>query len=189
MIPFAQRRLKPTVIAMYNYLQPVVATLVSVIIGMVLLDTVKVVSALFIFLAVWMTGGREMFEFSRRDWILFSIVAVIEAATLVGIFALGCRGGRRMLDLAYLRHRLQGAAIVTQVLPSACMKAVYTDLEFNGRLVVCGLPNDGSLYYIVQEFDDDFHLTTTETSRFFDNDSDLMEDLSADLIDITGYFF
>ena len=142
-----------------------------------------------IFLAVWMTGGRELFEFSRRDWILFSIVAVIEAATLVGTFALACRGGRWMLDLAYLRHRLQGAAIVTQVLPSACMKAVYTDLEFNGRLVVCGLPNDGSLYYIVQEFDDDFHLTTTETSRFFDNDSDLLEDLSADLIDITGYFF
>ena len=142
-----------------------------------------------IFLAVWMTGGREMFEFSRRDWILFSSMAVIEAATLVGTFALGCRGGRRMLDLAYLRHRLQGAAIVTQILPSACMKAVYTDPEFNGRLVVCGLPNDDSLYYIVQEFDDDFHLTTTETSRFFDNDSDLLEDLSADLIDITGRFF
>lgn len=56
MIPFAQRRLKPTVIAMYNYLQPVVATLVSVIIGMVVLDAVKVGSALLIFLAVWMVS-------------------------------------------------------------------------------------------------------------------------------------
>ena len=59
MIPFAQRRLKPTVIAMYNYLQPVVATLVSVLIGMVVLDVVKVGSALLIFLAVWMVSkGR-----------------------------------------------------------------------------------------------------------------------------------
>ncbi len=59
MIPFAQRRLKPTVIAMYNYLQPVVATLVSVLVGMVVLDVVKVVSALLIFLAVWMVSkGR-----------------------------------------------------------------------------------------------------------------------------------
>ena len=56
MIPFAQRRLKPTVIAMYNYLQPVVATLASVIIGMAVLDAVKVGSALLIFLAVWMVS-------------------------------------------------------------------------------------------------------------------------------------
>lgn len=59
MIPFAQRRLKPTVIAMYNYLQPVVATLVSVIIGMVLLDVVKIASALLIFLAVWMVSREQ----------------------------------------------------------------------------------------------------------------------------------
>ena len=59
MIPYAQRRLKPTVIAMYNYLQPVVATLVSVIIGMVVLDVVKVGSALLIFLAVWMVSKEK----------------------------------------------------------------------------------------------------------------------------------
>ncbi len=59
MIPFAQRRLKPTVIAMYNYLQPVVATLVSVLIGMAVLDAVKVGSALLIFLAVWMVSREK----------------------------------------------------------------------------------------------------------------------------------
>ena len=141
-----------------------------------------------IFLTVWMTGGRELSEFLRRDWILFSIMAAIEIGTLVWTFALACRSGRRLVDLAYLRYRLQGAAIMAQILPSACMKAVYTDPEFNGRLVVCGIPNDGSLYYVVQEFDDDFHLVTIETSRFFDVASDLLEDLSEDLIDITGWF-
>ena len=141
-----------------------------------------------ILLTVWMTGGRELSEFSRRDWVLFSIMAAIEIGTLVWTFAIACRSGHQLVELAYLCHRIQGAAIMTQILPSACVKAVYTDPEFNGRLVVCGIPNEGSLYYIVQEFDDDFHLTTTETSRFFDNDSDLMEDLSADLIDITGWF-
>ncbi|MBQ7941766.1 MAG: DMT family transporter [Muribaculaceae bacterium] len=59
MIPFAQRRLKPTVIAMYNYLQPVVATLVSVVIGMAMLDAVKAGSALLIFLAVWMVSKER----------------------------------------------------------------------------------------------------------------------------------
>lgn len=59
MIPFAQRRLKPTVIAMYNYLQPVVATLVSVLVGMVVLDAVKIGSALLIFLAVWMVSKER----------------------------------------------------------------------------------------------------------------------------------
>lgn len=46
-------------IAMYNYLQPVVATLVSVIIGMAVLDAVKVGSALLIFLAVWMVSKER----------------------------------------------------------------------------------------------------------------------------------
>lgn len=59
MIPFAQRRLKPTVIAMYNYLQPVVATLVSVAIGMAVLDAVKVGSAVLIFVAVWLVSKTK----------------------------------------------------------------------------------------------------------------------------------
>lgn len=59
MIPFAQRRLKPTVIAMYNYLQPVVATLVSVIIGMAMLDAVKVGAAVLIFVAVGMVSRTK----------------------------------------------------------------------------------------------------------------------------------
>ena len=141
-----------------------------------------------IFLTVWMTGGRELSEYSRRDWVLFSIMAAIEIGTLVWTFVLACRSGRHLVDLAYLRHRFQGAAIVTQILPSACVKALYTDPEFNGRLVVCGIPNDGSLYYVVQEFDDDFHLVTIETSRFFDVESELLEDLSEDLMDITDWF-
>ena len=141
-----------------------------------------------ILLTVWMTGGRDLSEFSRRDWVLFSIMAAIEIGTLVWTFAIACRSGRQLVELAYLRHRIRGAAVMTQILPSACVKAVYTDPEFDGRLVVCGIPNDGSLYYIVQEFVDDFRLNTVETSRFFDIESELMEDLSEDLIDITGWF-
>ena len=141
-----------------------------------------------IFLTVWMTGGRELSVFTRQDWILFGIMATIEMGTVVGTFVFACQSGRRLVDLAYLRHRIQGAAIRTQVLPSACVKAVYTDPDYNGRLVVCEIPNDGSLYYVVQEFEDDVRLATTETSRFFDDESELMEELSLDLIDITGWF-
>ena len=141
-----------------------------------------------ILLTVWMTGSRELTAFTRQDWILFVIMASIEVGTIGATFALACRSGRYLLDLACLRHRLQGAAVMTQTLPSNHVKAVYTDPDFNGRLVVCGIPNDGSLYYIVQEFEDDFRLAMTETSRFFEDEAELMDELSSDLIDITGWF-
>ena len=141
-----------------------------------------------IFFTVWITGAREFSAFTRRDWILFWVMTIIETGTVAAALALASRCGQRLVDLAYLRHRIQGAVIVTQILPSACVKTVYTDPQFNGRLVVCVIPNDGSMYYIVQEFDDDFRLVTTETSRFFEDDAELEEDLSPDLMDITNWF-
>ena len=139
-------------------------------------------------LAVMLTGGREFSDYSGRDWLLFSIMAAIEAVTVTVAFATASRCGGLLLDLAYLRYRLQGAVIASQLLPSASVKAVYTDADRSGRVVVCGLPNDSSLYYIVQEFDSDFRLVTVETSRFFDDEPELMRDLAVALIDVTSWY-
>ncbi len=54
MVPVAQRVLRPTVVSMYNYLQPLVAVLFTVAVGLDTLDPLKAAAALSIFLGVWL---------------------------------------------------------------------------------------------------------------------------------------
>ena len=141
-----------------------------------------------IFLADWITGGMEFEGFSHQDWILFWIIAAAETVTVAGMFALASRSGRLLVEMEHLRNRIQRACIAAQILPSASVKAVYTDADAKGRVVVCGIPNDQSVYYIVQSFDADFHLHTAYTSDFFNDLVELGEELSPELIDITSWF-
>ena len=141
-----------------------------------------------IFLADWITGGMEFEGFSHQDWILFWIIAAAETVTVAGMFVLASRSGRLLVEMEHLRDRIQRAGIAAQILPSASVKAVYTDADAKGRVVVCGIPNDQSVYYIVQSFDADFHLHTAYTSDFFNDLAELREELSPELIDITSWF-
>lgn len=50
---YGQQHLRPTVVSMYNYVQPVVSTLVSVVIGLASFGPVKAFAAMLIFTAVY----------------------------------------------------------------------------------------------------------------------------------------
>ena len=57
---FAQQRLKPTAVSMYNYCQPVIASSVAVMWGMDHFGWMKVLSVLLVFTGVLLvTGTRE----------------------------------------------------------------------------------------------------------------------------------
>lgn len=49
LIPYGQKHLRPTLVSMYSYVQPIVATLISIVIGMDVLDWQKVLSAVMVF--------------------------------------------------------------------------------------------------------------------------------------------
>lgn len=52
-IPMAQARLRPTTLSMYNYVQPVMTTIISIILLMDVLTVYKVIAALLIFSGVY----------------------------------------------------------------------------------------------------------------------------------------
>lgn len=52
-IPIAQARLRPTILSMYNYVQPVVTTIISIILLMDVLNIYKIIAALLIFSGVY----------------------------------------------------------------------------------------------------------------------------------------
>lgn len=54
MIPIAQRYLRPTLVSMYNYVQPIVAVLFTVAIGLDTFGVTKGFAALCVFVGVWL---------------------------------------------------------------------------------------------------------------------------------------
>lgn len=52
LIPFAQKRLRPTLVSMYSYVQPMIATVISIILGMDVLNWQKVLAAVMVFAGV-----------------------------------------------------------------------------------------------------------------------------------------
>ena len=54
MVPVAQHHLRPTVVSMYNYVQPVVAVLFTVALGLDTFGFTKAGAALCVFIGVWL---------------------------------------------------------------------------------------------------------------------------------------
>ena len=59
LIPVAQRRVDPTVIAMYNYLQPIVAVVFSVLTGLAVLNSMNMLATLLVFVGVWLVNREK----------------------------------------------------------------------------------------------------------------------------------
>ena len=55
-LPIGQRAMAPTAVAMYNYLQPIVAAVFSVIIGVATITTSTIVGSVLIFTGVWLVN-------------------------------------------------------------------------------------------------------------------------------------
>jgi drug/metabolite transporter (DMT)-like permease len=53
LIPFAQQNLRPTVVSMYTYFQPITAALLAAIMGLAEFGIVKILATLLIFVGVW----------------------------------------------------------------------------------------------------------------------------------------
>ena len=56
LIPVGQKRLRPTVVSMYNYVQPTIATIISIAIGLDHLTWKKVVAMVLVFSGVWIVN-------------------------------------------------------------------------------------------------------------------------------------
>jgi hypothetical protein len=76
---------------------------------------------------------------------------------------------------------LRGAIIAPEPLPSNTVKAVYTDENHTGRIVVCGFPNDASVYYCTQMIVGLLLLETTHTSEIYDSKEQLPMEESIDI--------
>ena len=56
LIPIGQKRLRPTLVSMYNYVQPIIATIISIIIGLDHFTWKKGVAMVLVFTGVWIVN-------------------------------------------------------------------------------------------------------------------------------------
>ena len=139
-----------------------------------------------IIIAVLLTGGRDLHEFGKLDWTLFAMMGFVELATVIGLFFIAQRCGKHLHLIEQLKYRLRGAIIATHPLPTNSTTAIYTDENYTGRILVCGFPNDESVYYCVQEIVGDFELETVHTSEIYSSTAELPIDGFSSLINISS---
>ena len=139
---------------------------------------------IFIFITVFLTGEREMHEFSNLDWTIFAIMGAIEIATVIATFYFAQKTGKNNIPIEKLHYEIQRRIIETQPLLPGFVIAVYTDENYTGRITLFGYPNDSAIYYTVQELDAGYNLVQEYTSETFEDQEGLIEGFRS-LIDIT----
>ena len=137
-----------------------------------------------IFITVFLTGEREMYEFSNIDWTLFAIMCAIEIVTGIATFYFAGKTGKNNIPIEKLQYTIQRRIIETQPLLPGFVIAVYTDENYTGRITLFGYPHDSAVYYSVQEFASDYTLFRAYTSDVYDSQDELPADFET-LIDIT----
>ena len=140
-----------------------------------------------IFIAALLTSGRDIpTEADRR---ILAVMGCVELVTIIGAFLIADRCGKRKLPVEHLRYRLRNAVITSPPWPSNQILHVYTNLKCTGRTVVCGFPEDASVYYCVQPVSKEFTLETIYTSEIFENETVMEEaigeEILSSMIDIT----
>ncbi len=137
-----------------------------------------------IFITVFLTGEREMYEFSNIDWTIFAIMCAIEIVTSIVTFYFAGKTGKNNIPIEKLQYTIQRRIIETQPLLPGFVIAVYTDENYTGRITLFGYPHDSAVYYSVQEFASDHTLFRAYTSDVYDSQDELPADFET-LIDIT----
>ena len=59
LIPLGQKRIRPTLVSMYSYVQPIIATAISIIAGMEMLSWQKILAALMVFAGVFVVSQSK----------------------------------------------------------------------------------------------------------------------------------
>ena len=138
-----------------------------------------------IFVAVFLTGEREMHQFSNGDWTIFIVMCAIEIITVIATFYLTQKTGKNNVPIEKLKYEIKRRIIETQPLLPGFVIAVYTDENYMGRITLFGYPNDNAVYYSVQEFASDYTLFRAYTSDVYNSQEELPTDFEG-LIDITN---
>ena len=140
-----------------------------------------------ILIAVLLTGGRDFHIFSKTDWIIFSVMTLVELGTVIITFCIAQKSGTHSHKVEPFQYALRRTLIETAPLLLGCPIGVYTDDNYSGRVTLYGYPHCEEVYYSMEKFDGEYTLLQTYTSDIFESREELTEAF-AGLIDLSNRF-
>lgn len=141
-----------------------------------------------IFVAVFLTGGRDFDEFSGSDIRVMLAMGAAEAVTIFFAFYHAQKGGKLILDIQSADCDLRRAVIKASPLLPGNPIAVYADAEFTSRVTLFGCPDGASVYFSEEAFTTDRTLGKKYVSEIYESTDTELSLLFDELIDISDVF-
>ena len=143
---------------------------------------------IFIFVTVFLTGGKDLNGFSKTDWIIFAIfMGAGELITVIAAFYFARKTGIKNVPIERMQYAIRRRTIETEALFPGNVVGVYTNEDYACRYTVLRFPNDSSVYCIVEGYKPDCSLVKEFESEIFES-ADQLPDAFDSLIDISDMF-
>ncbi len=137
-----------------------------------------------LFIAIYLTGGRDLHEFYNSDWIILAGMGLMELAIIIATFCFANRVGKSHLPIEKLEYTVRRSVIENTPLQPGHIIAVYADADYTIRITVFGYPHQDEMYYAAQTIDAEYNLERVSMSDIYDHQEEPPVNLS-ELIDIT----
>ncbi len=142
-----------------------------------------------IFLTVFLTDGRELYQFSKTDWSIMAVMGIVELFTIIVTFYYGYLAGRLIFSIEEIKYDLRRAIMLTHPLPSGNIKKVYAYDDYSVRLILYDRLNGPYDIYLLQKLNSNYSLeTVSKTNEDQIDDKENFQNILESFIDITDKF-
>ncbi|MBQ7829025.1 MAG: hypothetical protein IJ345_02000 [Clostridia bacterium] len=137
-------------------------------------------SFVWVFITMFLTGLRDLPEFSQMDWIFFWIMWALEVPTVIAMFVFAIRSRKGNLKFEKQNYEIRRSVLESAPLLSGpgYLMAVFADCEFTQRITLYGgcIESDPlSACYYIEVLNEDYKPKTLfQTEIFISEDYDEM---------------
>lgn len=132
-----------------------------------------------IFLTAALTDWKDLYEFSSKDWIVFSMMFGVGIIVIVG-FCILLR--KYLLDTEEI-NKMQGALrqIILKTAPvqpgNTIKLLIDDDIYASIRLTIYGYPNADDVYFTVEQVNQSYEIECIHTSKVYANINELSPEI------------
>jgi len=139
-----------------------------------------------IFVTAALTDWRELGDFTKADWTVFSLTLTFGLIILILTFFFAGRAGKRVLNITYLSYRARASHVFLDPLPVGRIIWIYTTLDYSKRLVAIRYHHSEKVMVYTQFIHEEAGIMY-EDIEDFDSEEEVFEALreDIDLFDIT----
>lgn len=135
---------------------------------------------LFFIIFISLTGDKEFYEFTKRDWTNVSIFGILIILNFLPFFYISILVGNTTRGIERLKYKIQWTAIRFTPLPDGNIIRIFADSAYSFRLCFIRVPDCKSFYYTLEKFDKSLSLIKIYISEVYKKKDDFLIVLEED---------